>query len=47
MVIDEQNGHRAMAFCDRTYIARLGGVVMESSESELSDVALKTAYFGA
>jgi branched-chain amino acid transport system ATP-binding protein len=47
MVIVEQNSDRAMAFCDRTYVVRLGEVVLESAERELSAVALKTAYFGA
>lgn len=46
MIIVEQNSDRAMAFCDRTYVLRLGEMVLESDRHELAEHELRAAYFG-
>lgn len=46
MIIVEQNSDRAMAFCDRTFVLRLGELVRESAERQFSADELRAAYFG-
>jgi branched-chain amino acid transport system ATP-binding protein len=47
MMLVEQNSDRALAFCDRTHIMRLGELVAESGAEGISEDGLRAAYFGA
>jgi branched-chain amino acid transport system ATP-binding protein len=46
MLIIEQNSERAMAFCDRTYVMRLGEIVLSTDRHDLTQDELREAYFG-
>ncbi|MCH5349011.1 MAG: ABC transporter ATP-binding protein [Oscillospiraceae bacterium] len=47
IVMVEQDTKRAMKMTDRTYIMLKGNVVLEGRPAELSDDAVKKAYFGS
>jgi branched-chain amino acid transport system ATP-binding protein len=47
MIIVEQNSDRALSFCDRTHVMRLGELVAEAGPEEgLTEQQLRMAYFG-
>jgi branched-chain amino acid transport system ATP-binding protein len=47
MILVEQNSDRALAFCDRTYVLRLGEIVAEAGPSGFSQEDRRAAYLGA
>ena len=47
MIMVEQDTKRAMQMTDRTYIMLKGHTVLEGRSDELSDEAVKKAYFGS
>jgi branched-chain amino acid transport system ATP-binding protein len=46
IVVVEQNSAVTKGFCDRTYVLRLGEVVMQAGAEGLSDEQLRIGYFG-
>jgi branched-chain amino acid transport system ATP-binding protein len=46
IVLVEQNSDRAAAFCDRTYVLRLGEIAAVGGPGTLSEQDLRQAYFG-
>lgn len=46
ILLVEQNSDRAHAFCDRTYVLRLGEVVAHGARGEIDEAQMRAAYFG-
>lgn len=46
IVVVEQNSEATKGFCDRTYVLRLGEVVMQAGPAGVSDDDLRVGYFG-
>ena len=47
MLLVEQSSARAVGFCDRIHVMRLGEIVAESGPEGLGEEELRLAYFGA